>query len=105
MNTSEQQEPILEVKSFDNQMKGHNELHPSLPQPPFSLCMVGPKGSGKSTAILRMIYGNTKPKKWSKSHQHYRFYRKFFTKIYVVSPTWRLDGKTKRCKIPEAQFF
>jgi hypothetical protein len=67
--------------------------------------MAGPKGSGKSTVIPRLIYGNSKPKKWSRNHQHYRFYRKFFTNIYVFSPTWRLDPKTKRCKIPEAQIF
>ena len=65
MNITEETEPILEVKSFDNQMKGHRDLHPSLPQPPFSLCMVGPKGAGKSTVILRLIYGNQKPKAWN----------------------------------------
>ena len=105
MNITEETEPILEVKSFDNQMKGHRDLHPSLPQPPFSLCMVGPKGAGKSTVILRLIYGNQKPKAWNQAHKHYRFYRKFFTKIYIFSPTWRLDPKTKRCKIPESQIF
>ena len=105
MNISEETEPLLEVKSFDNQMKGYNELHPSLCQPPFSLCLCGPKGAGKSTVILRLIYGNQKPKNYKKDDKHYRFYRKFFTKIYVFSPTWRLDPKTKRCKIPDAQIF
>ena len=105
MNISEENEPILEVKSFDNQMKPHSELHPSLPQPPFSLCLVGSKGSGKSTVILRLIYGNQKPKNYKKNDKHYRFYRKFFTKIYIFSPTWRLDSKTKRCKIPDSQIF
>ena len=105
MKISEENEPILEVKSFDNQMKPHSELHPSLPQPPFSLCLVSPKGGGKSTLILRLIYGNSKPKNYSKDNKHYRFYRKFFTKIYVFSPTWRLDKKTQRCKIPESQIF
>lgn len=105
MNIKEEDEPVLQIKPFDNQMKGSQEIHPSLPQPPFSLCLVGPKGSGKSSVIIRLLYGNRKPKNWNETHKHYRFYRKFFTKIYIFSPTWQLDPKTKRCKIPEAQIF
>ena len=87
MNISEEEEPILEVKSFDNQMKGYSELHPSLPQPPFSLCMVGPKGAGKSTVILRLIYGNQKPKNYKKDDKHYRFYRKILLRyMYSAQP-------------------
>lgn len=106
MKIEENEEPILEMKAFDNQHQPSNEIHPNLPQPPFSLCLVGPKGSGKSNVIIRLIYGNQKPKNWSKDKpKYYRFYRKFFSKIYVFSPTWRLDPKTKRCKIPEGQIF
>jgi GTPase SAR1 family protein len=105
MNITEEEDSLLVVKAFDNQHRGSDEIHPSLPQPPFSLCLVSPKGGGKSTLILRLIYGNQKPKDYKGNDKHYRFYRKFFAKIYVFSPTWRLDPKTKRCKIPEGQIF
>ena len=72
MNIKEEDEPVLQIKPFDNQMKGSQEIHPSLPQPPFSLCLVGPKGSGKSSVIIRLLYGNRKPKNWNETHKHYR---------------------------------
>ena len=65
--------------------------------------MVGPKGSSKTTTILRLIYGNNKTKKCTNCY--HKFYRHFFHKIYVFSPTWSNDAKTARCKIPDDQIF
>jgi len=64
-----------------------------------------PKGGGKSTNIIRLIYGNRKCKKAPASSKYHKFYRHYFSKIFVFSPTWRLDDKTKRCKIPDDQVF
>jgi GTPase SAR1 family protein len=86
---------ILETKAFDNQHKKYCEIPKDLPQPPFSLLLVGPKGSGKSNLILNLVY-KSKPKK---------LYRNFFDKVYVFSPTWKLDPKMSRTKVPEEQIF
>lgn len=67
MKLSEELNPELTTKSFDNQHKRVSQIHPDLPNPPFSLMLVGPKGSGKSNLILRLLYGNkcSKPDKKS----------------------------------------
>ena len=105
MKIEEAENPDLHMKSFDNQLKRSKSLHPDLPQPPFSLMLVGPKGSGKSNSILRMIYGNKKKPKCKPANTHYKFYRHYFDKIYVFSPTWELDPKMGRCRIPDDQIF
>ena len=86
---------ILETKAFDNQHKKYSDIPKDLPQPPFSLLLVWPKGSGKSNLILNLVY-KSKPKK---------LYRNFFDKVYVFSPTWKLDPKMSRTKVPEEQIF
>lgn len=93
----------LTLKPFDNQLRPSKQLHPDLLQPPFTLMMVGPKGSSKTTTILRLIYGNKKRR--GCTNCYHKFYRHFFDKIYVFSPTWSNDDKTARCKIPESQIF
>lgn len=103
MIITEETNPELTTKSFDNQHKRGDEIHPDLPHPPMSILLVGPKGSGKSNLILRLLYGNKKPK--GAKNSHHKFYRHFFDKVYIFSPTWKLDPKMKRCKIPEAQIF
>ena len=105
MRIQEEQNDVLTVKPFDNQLRGSKTLHPDLPQPPCVVCMVGPAGSGKSNLILRMIYGNKKTPKCDPDNKHYKFYRHFFDKIYIFSPTWQLDPKTTRCRIPDDQIF
>ena len=105
MRIQEEQNDVLTVKPFDNQLRGSKALHPDLPQPPCVVCMVGPAGSGKSNLILRMIYGNKKTPKCDPDNKHYKFYRHFFDKIYIFSPTWQLDPKTTRCRIPDDQIF
>ena len=105
MKIEESENPDLNMKPFDNQHQRSKSLHPDLLQPPFSLMLVGPKGSGKSNSILRMIYGNKKKTKCKPTNTHYKFYRHYFDKIYVFSPTWELDPKMGRCRIPKDQIF
>jgi hypothetical protein len=106
MKIDEVKNDVLTVKPFDNQLASTQGLHPDLLQPPFSLLMVAPKGSGKSTTILRLIYGNRRRQcDADKANQHHKYYRHFFDKIYVFSPTWMLDEKTQRCRIPPSQVF
>ena len=93
----------LTLKAFDNQLQPSRQLHPDLLQPPFTLMMVGPKGSSKTTTILRLIYGNNKKKNCTNCY--HKFYRHYFDKIYVFSPTWSNDAKTARCKIPDDQIY
>jgi hypothetical protein len=103
MKIEEQSNDVLTVKAFDNQLRSSDKLHPDLLQPPFTLLLVAPKGSGKSTTILRLIYGNRK--KCKDKNTHHKFYRHHFDKIYVFSPTWELDPKMQRCMIPPDQIF
>jgi len=93
----------LTTAPFDNQHKREDSIHPDLPFPPMSLMLVGPKGSGKSNLILRLLYGNRKPK--NATNNHHKMYRHFFDKVYIFSPSWKLDPKMARCKIPEEQIF
>ena len=103
MQIKEEINTVLTTASFDKQHRKYSEIHPDLVQPSFSLLLVGPKGSGKSNLILRLLYGNKKPKK--SKNTHHKFYRHFFDKVYVFSPSWKLDPKMARCKIPEEQIF
>jgi len=106
MRISEKDNPELAIRPFDNQLKPTNSIHPDLPQPPFTLMLCCPKGGGKSTNIIRLIYGNRKCKSTPKGSTYHRFYRHYFSRIFVFSPTWRLDkGKTGRCNIPDDQVF
>ena len=103
MKLTEEVNDILTTRSFDAQHKRVNGIHPDLPNPPFSLMLVGPKGSGKSNLILRLIYGNKISKRDKKKFG--KFYRHFFNKVYVFSPSWKLDPKMERCHIPDEQIF
>ena len=105
LSITEQENAVLTVTPFDNQLQSSKQLHPDLPQPPFTTLLVGPKGSGKSNVILRMLWGNKKPRDCKKGDTKYRFYRHFFDKIYVFSPTWSIDPKMQRCRIPDDQIF
>ena len=105
MQITEEQNDVLTIRPFDNQHQRAKQLHPDLLQPPFTLLLVGPKGAGKSSVILRLIYGNKKSKKCTPDNMHYKFYRHYFGKVYVFSPTWELDDKTTRCRIPPDQIF
>lgn len=106
MRIEETPNSVLTVRPFDNQLAPSSDLHPDLLQPPFTLLLVAPKGSGKSTTILRLIYGTRKCNKGKQqSNTHHKFYRHFFDKVYVFSPTWELDPKTQRCRIPPDQIF
>lgn len=95
----------LTLKAFDNQLQPSKQLHPDLLQPPFTLMMVGPKGSSKTTTILRLIYGNNRKRGCKDQNTYHKFYRHYFDKIYVFSPTWSNDAKTARCKIPDDQIY
>jgi GTPase SAR1 family protein len=103
MNITEKPNAELVTPPFDDQNKRGVEIHPDLPYPPMSLMLVGPKGSGKSNLILRLLYGNRKPK--GATNDFHKFYRHFFEKVYIFSPSWKLDPKMARCKIPEEQIF
>ena len=103
MKIEESPNDVLTVKAFDNQLQPSKQLHPDLLQPPFTLLLVAPKGSGKSTTILRLIYGNRK--RCADKNSHRKFYRHYFDKIFVFSPTWELDPKMQRCRIPPDQIF
>lgn len=105
MKIEEKVNPELHIKPFDNQMKGSSQVHPDLPQHPFTILAVCPKGGGKTTNIIRLIWGNKKCKETKVDKGYHKFYRHFFSRIFVFSPTWALDDKTRRCKIPEDQIF
>ena len=103
MHITEKPNAELVTPPFDDQHKRGDQIHPDLPYPSMSLMLVGPKGSGKSNLILRLLYGNRKPK--GSTNDHHKFYRHFFEKVYIFSPSWKLDPKMARCKIPEEQIF
>lgn len=106
LNFDQKHNPELVIKPFDNQLAGSDAIHPDLPQPPFTIMLCCPKGGGKSTNIIRLIYGNRKCKSAPKKSTYHKFYRHYFSRIFVFSPTWRLDkGKTGRCNIPDDQVF
>jgi hypothetical protein len=106
MKIDETTNEVLTIKPLDNQLRPSSKLHPDLLQPPFSLLVVSPKGSGKSTCIVRLLYGNRKKKGCTEKTSHHKFYRHHFDKVFVFSPTWRLDkDKTERCQIPPEQIF
>ena len=65
---------VLTIKPLDNQLRPSSKLHPDLLQPPFSLLVVSPKGSGKSTCIVRLLYGNRKKKGCTEKTSHHKFY-------------------------------
>ena len=96
MNITKHENSELSVKPFDNQHKRSSSLHPDLLHPPFSLLLVGPKGSGKGNCTLTLIFGNQKKK--GTHSDHHKFYRHHFDKIYVFSPTWTLDPQMRRCQ-------
>ena len=95
MIIEEKENKIFATEAFDNQHKKYSDIPKDLPQPPFSLLLVGPKGSGKSNLILNLVY-KVKPKK---------LYRHFFDKVYTFSPTWKLDPKMAKTKVPDDQNF
>jgi GTPase SAR1 family protein len=103
MDITEKENAELVTPPFDDQNRRKGDIHPDLPYPPMSILLVGPKGSGKSNLILRLIYGNRKPK--NSKNSYHKFYRHFFDKVYVFSPSWKLDPKMGRCKIPDEQIF
>ena len=70
MRITEEPNDVLTIKPFDNQHRGSRELHPDLPQPPMTLLLAGPKGAGKSSVILRLIYGNKKSRKCQPDNKH-----------------------------------
>ena len=103
MKIEETNNSELSTNAFDNQHKRSKEIHPDLPHPPMSMLLVGPKGAGKSNLILRLLYGNRKPK--GAANDFHKFYRHYFDKVYIFSPSWKLDPKMERCKIPDEQIF
>ena len=92
----------LEVTPVDDQLSNDGSIHQILPQPPFSLMITAPKGSGKSTLINRLIAGVPK----RKDKDAIPYYKRYFDRVHVFSPSWRLDGtKTKRLNIPDDQIY
>ena len=55
MIIEEKENKILATKAFHNQHKKYSDIPKDLPQPPFSLLLCGPKGSGKSNLILNLV--------------------------------------------------
>ena len=88
MQIEEKQNESLGVRAYDNQMKKSKSLHPAIPQPPFSLLICSPKGGGKTTLLLNLLYKRHKKKN--------AFYRHYFDSIYVFSPTFKLDKKLNK---------
>jgi len=101
----ERENKELAIRPLDNQLKPTKTIHPDLPQPPFSIMLVSPKGGGKSTNIIRLIYGNRRCKGTPAASTYHKFYRHHFSKLYIFSPTWKYDKKASLCKIPEEQIF
>ncbi len=103
MKITEIPEDELLIKSFDNQNKKDSSLHPNLLQHPFSLLLCAPKNSGKTNLLLRLLLGNRKPK--GAQNDYHKFYKHYFDKVYIFSPTWNNDEKTQKTGIPQEQVY
>lgn len=83
----------LSIESIDDQHKADPNIPNPLLQPPFSLLVVAPKGGGKSTFIINCLVKKN-------------MYRRYFDKIIVFSPTWKLDPKmSKSIDLPDDQIY
>jgi len=83
----------LTIDAIDNQHKPDAKIQYPLLQHPHSLLIIAPKGGGKSTFIINCLVKKS-------------FYRKYFDKIYIFSPTMAMDEKfSKMINLPEEQQF
>ena len=91
----------LEVTAVDNQIKKDDALHPNILHHPFTWCIAGPKGSGKSNLIWRLLGGMRKTTK----RPAIPYYKKYFDRVCVFSPTWHLDEKMQKLAIEDEDIF
>jgi hypothetical protein len=78
-------QPVAKNKLFVTELDTVNE---NLPQPPFAMGLVAPKGSGKSTIIYNLV---SRPE----------FYYKKFDQVWMLSPTFYLDDTYAKLKLNE----
>lgn len=81
LNIMPVEKPIFYVTELDT-------VHENLPQPPFAMGLLAPKGSGKSTIIYNLI---SRPE----------FYYKKFDQVWMLSPTFYLDDTYAKVKLNE----
>ena len=84
----------LKVKPlFDDGDDYVDAPHPNLLRIPFSLLLIAPKGSGKTTTLQNVLM----------------WYDKMFDAVFIFSPTVKLDKKweqiIKKLKIPDQNLF
>lgn len=74
---------MLEVTEIPDSGKDHpNPPHPCLMKHEFTLALIAPKGAGKTTLLINLL----------------KFYKGYFHKIIVFSPTVKKDEKWKYAK-------
>lgn len=81
LNIKPVEKPKFHVTELDR-------VHENLPQPPFAMGLLAPKGSGKSTVIYNLI---SRPE----------FYYKKFDQVWMLSPTFFLDDTYAKVKLNE----
>jgi len=89
----EHQQDAITIERLDNQSEHDNKIKKPLLSHPHSLLIIAPKGGGKSTLIINCLIKKS-------------FYKGYFDKIYIWSPTMKLDDKFNNAiKLPEDQIF
>jgi hypothetical protein len=90
---TELQQNEITIEALDNQSEHDKKIKKPLLSHPHSMLIVAPKGAGKSTFIINCLIKKS-------------FYRGYFDKIYIWSPTMALDDKfSEAINLPEEQMF
>jgi|TARA_Y100000361_G_C11157172_1_gene344884 hypothetical protein len=89
----EHQQNEMTIERLDNQHEHDVKINKPLLSHPHSMLIVAPKGAGKSTFIINCLIKKS-------------FYKGYFDKVYIWSPTMKLDDKfNKAIVLPEDQIF
>jgi len=89
----EHEQKDMTIERLDNQGEHDSKINKPLLSHPHSMLIVAPKGAGKSTFIINCLIKKS-------------FYKGYFDKIYIWSPTMKLDDKfNASIVLPDEQMF